>query len=169
MGDLPIPDNRPVFLLVLGVHIVAGLWCVVAGALTASARKRPGRHPRCGRLYVVGVVVVVVSLSVLAILQWPQAVHLLVIGLVTLAAALVGVGARRRRRSGWLRVHAVGMTVSYIGLSTGFLVDNGPLLPVWRELPHALYWTLPTIVGVPLLVRALARYRRTASAPAVRA
>jgi hypothetical protein len=31
------------------------------------------------------------------------------------------------------------MSLSYVGLLTGFLVDNGPLLPVWRELPHVLH------------------------------
>lgn len=54
------------------------------------------------------------------------------------------------------------MTVSYIGLWTGFLIDNGPLPAVWRELPHVLYWTLPLIVAVPLLVRTLSWYRSTA-------
>ena len=54
------------------------------------------------------------------------------------------------------------MAGSYVGLLTGFLVDNGPLLPGWRELPHALHATLPAIVGVPLLVRALVRYHRRA-------
>ena len=165
VGGLPIPDERPVFLLVLGIHVAAGLWCVATGALAASANKRPGRHPHCGRLYVGGLVVLVASLSVLSILRWPQTVHLLVIGLVSMAAAMVGVSARRRRPSGWLRVHAAGMAVSYIGLLTGFLVDNGPLLPVWRELPHLLHWTLPTIIGVPLLVRALIRFRRKAPLP----
>jgi hypothetical protein len=167
VGGLPIPDGRPVFLAVLGLHIAAGLWCVVTGALTAAAGKRPGRHPTCGRMYVGGLVVLVVSLSVLSILRWPQTVHLLVVGLVSMGAAAVAVAARRRHGSGWLPVHAVGMAVSYVGLLTGFLVDNGPLLPVWRELPHLLHWTLPTIIGAPLLARALIRYRRRATAPAV--
>jgi hypothetical protein len=37
VGGLPIPDGRPVFLLVPGIHVAAGLWCVVTGALAASA------------------------------------------------------------------------------------------------------------------------------------
>jgi hypothetical protein len=50
VGELPIPDDRPVVLAVPGIHAVAGLWCVVTGAPAAAARKRPGRHPRTGRL-----------------------------------------------------------------------------------------------------------------------
>jgi hypothetical protein len=166
VGGLPLPDDHPLFLVVLGLHIAAGLWCVVTGALAATANKRPGRHPNCGRLYVGGLAVLLVSLSVLSIMRWPQTVHLLVIGLVSMGAATVGVAARRRRSPSWLPVHAVGMATSYVGLLTGFLVDNGPLLPGWRELPHLLHWTLPTIIGVPLLIRALLRYRRKAITPA---
>jgi hypothetical protein len=165
LGGLPIPDDRPLFLVVLGVHVAAGLWCVAAGALAATVGKRPGRHPRAGRLYFGGLIVLVVSLTVLSILRWPQTLHLLVIGLAAMGAAAVGVVARRRAGSGWLAVHAVGMATSYIGLLTGFLVDNGPLLPVWREVPHLLHWTLPTAVGGPLLARALLRRRRRAVVP----
>jgi hypothetical protein len=168
IGGLPIPDDRPVFLAFLGVHIVAGLWCVVTGALAASAGKRRGRHPRAGRLDLGGLFVLLGSLTVLSILRWPATVHLLVIGLVSTAAATVGFLARRRRWHRWLPLHAVGMSLSYVGLLTGFLVDNGPLLPVWRQLPHVLHWTLPTLIGVPLLVRALARYRHRAPMAPVR-
>ena len=29
VGGLPIPDDRPVFLAFLGIHVAAALWCVV--------------------------------------------------------------------------------------------------------------------------------------------
>lgn len=90
-------------------------------------------------------------------LRWPHSVHLLGIGAVSFAAATVGVVARRRRCSHWVFVHGTAMAASYTGLWTGFLVDNGPLLPVWRELPHQMHWAVPTIVGLPLLLLALAR------------
>ena len=51
------PGRPPVILPFLGVNIVAALWCVVTGALAASAGKRRGRHPRAGRLYLGGLVV----------------------------------------------------------------------------------------------------------------
>ena len=44
---LPIPDAGPVFATVLVIHILSGLTAVIAGALAATARKRPGRHPAC--------------------------------------------------------------------------------------------------------------------------
>lgn len=169
IGGLPIPDGRPVFLAFLGVHIAAGLWCVVTGAAAALARKCRGRHPRLGDWYVGGFGVLLGSLSVLAVLRWPETVHLLVIGLVSTSAAGVGLWARRRRPPRWVAVHGTSMAVSYIGLLTGFLVDNGPLLPGWRELPHGLYWVLPALVGAPLLVRALARYQHVPTPPAARA
>jgi hypothetical protein len=52
---------------------------------------------------------------------------------------------------------------AYIALFTGFYVDNGPHLPVWDRLPSLAYWTLPSLVGVPLILRALARRRQQQS------
>jgi hypothetical protein len=48
---LPIPDAGPTFAAALGLHILSGLTAVIAGALAATSRKRPGRHPRAGRVY----------------------------------------------------------------------------------------------------------------------
>jgi hypothetical protein len=38
---------------------------------------------------------------------------------------------------------------------TAFYVDNGKFLPLWKELPAIVYWTLPSVIGLPLLARAL--------------
>jgi hypothetical protein len=40
-------------------------------------------------------------------------------------------------------------------LLTAFYVDNGKQLPLWRNLPHWTYWTLPALVGLPIVVWAL--------------
>ncbi|MCS7484764.1 DUF2306 domain-containing protein [Umezawaea endophytica] len=157
IGGIPIPDNRPVFLAVLGVHVVAGTAAVIAGAAAALFRKRRGPHPRAGRIYFLSLVVVFVSLTTLSVLRWPANTHLLVIGTIAFAAGAIGLWARRRGRRNWPRVHGTFMGVSYIGLLTGFYVDNGPNLPLWRELPPASFWVLPTIIGVPVLVLALRR------------
>jgi hypothetical protein len=48
--------------------------------------------------------------------------------------------------------------VSYILMITAFYVDNGPNLPLWRELPHIAFWILPALVGVPILLNAFVRH-----------
>jgi hypothetical protein len=54
---------------------------------------------------------------------------------------------------------------SYIALLTGFYVDNGPFLPLWNRLPHLSYWLLPSLIGVPLIRRALRRFRAGGRTP----
>ena len=85
--------------------------------------------------------------------------HLLVIGTVAFGTGTLGYLARRHRRPGWLRVHIPAMGGAYIALFTGFYVDNGPHLPLWDQLPGLAYWLAPSLVGVPLILRALARRR----------
>ena len=46
----------------------------------------------------------------------------------------------------------------YILMITAFYVDNGPNLPLWRELPPLAFWTLPTLIGAPILINALLRH-----------
>jgi len=48
--------------------------------------------------------------------------------------------------------------VSYILMITAFYVDNGPNLPLWRELPPLAFWTLPTLIGAPILINAFFRH-----------
>jgi hypothetical protein len=172
---LVVPDAGAVFLGALAVHVVAGSTCVVAGAVAATARKRRGRHPVAGRVYLWGLGVVFVTATVMAVIRWREDRHLFAIATVALSLALWGWRSRRRARRGWERGHAWGMGGSYIALLTGFYVDNGPQLPVWDRLPHWMYWVLPGAVGVPLVLWALRRFRsgitsrpRAAAAPGVR-
>lgn len=51
-----------------------------------------------------------------------------------------------------------GMGISYILMLTAFYVDNGPNLPLWRELPPIAFWILPTLIGAPILLHALLRH-----------
>jgi hypothetical protein len=156
---LEIPDAGRLFLVALGVHVLAGLVCVVAGALAATARKRPGRHPGAGRVYLWGIGVVFATATVLAVIRWREDRHLFAIAVVAFGLAMFGWRARRRRRPGWPRWHATGMGGSYIALLTGFYVDNGPQLPLWDRLPHWTYWVIPAAIGVPLIWWALRRFR----------
>lgn len=97
-------------------------------------------------------------MAALSILRWPANNHLFVLGIVSFGAAGVGRMARRRAGPGWLRVHMAGMAISYVLLLTAFYVDNGPHLPLWRSLPRLAHWLLPSLVGVPILLWALARH-----------
>jgi hypothetical protein len=47
------------------------------------------------------------------------------------------------------------MGLSYILLLVAFYVDNGKQLPLWKDLPHFMYWLIRIAVGIPLIVRAL--------------
>jgi hypothetical protein len=156
---LQVPDAGPAFFAALAVHILAGLTGVVAGLLAATARKRPGRHPRSGRVYLWAIGAVFATATVMALIRWPEDAHLFAIAVVAAGLALSGWRARRRRRPGWVHWHAIGMGGSYVALFTGFYVDNGPHLPGWRLLPHWMLWVLPATVGAPLIWRALRRYR----------
>ena len=163
---LPIPDEGALFNMALACHIAAGLTCVVTGALAATAPKRPGRHTVSGRIFFWSLAVVFASSTTMAALRFTQDWHLLVIGWIAFGAGSLGYLARRRRRPGWLRVHIPAMGGAYIALFTGFYVDNGPNLPVWDRLPDLAYWTVPSLVGVPLILRALARRRLLRMRPA---
>jgi hypothetical protein len=103
-----VPDDWPVFLTTLAVHVAAGLICVVAGALAASAAKRPGRHPRAGTVYVWGLAVMFATATVLAGLRWRQDRHLFLIACVAFGLGATGWIARRRRWHRWMLIHGSG-------------------------------------------------------------
>ena len=169
-GGLIPPGGSTVFHFLLAIHIPAGLTCVVTGALAALSPKRHGRHPRFGTVYYWALSVVFVTAAALAALRWPQDAYLLVLGTLSFGAASIGRTARRHHRHwqrwqrwmGWVGPHITGMSISYILLLIAFYLDNGKNLPLWRDLPHLTYWLLPAAIGIPLVVRALLRYRSLA-------
>jgi len=165
---LPIPDAGPVFASALTVHIVAGLTAVTAGALAATATKRPGRHPKAGRTYLIALGSVFATATIMSVIRWREDAHLFAIACVAAGLGLFGWRARRRQRPGWPTRHAIGMGGSYIALLTGFYVDNGPFLPLWNRLPHVSYWLLPSLIGVPLIWSALRRFRMKSPLPKTR-
>jgi hypothetical protein len=163
--SLAVPANGVVFTAALAFHIASGLTCVVTGALAATASKRPGRHTVAGRIYIWSLTVVFVSATAMALMRLAEDWHLLLIAVVAFTFGSLGYLARRRRWRGWLRVHLLGMSGSYIALLTGFYVDNGPNLPLWNRLPAVAFWLLPSLVGVPLALRAMARRRLSVFRP----
>lgn len=162
---IDVPDTRTIFLAVLAVHVLAGMTAVVAGATAALVGKRPGRHPWAGRVYLPALGIVFVTALLMAILRWPHNTHLLVLGALAFGLGLGGLAVRRRGAPGWAPWHLSGMGGSYIVLLTGFYVDNGRQLPVWKLLPSWAYWVVPAAVGLPIIVRAIRKYR---DMPAVR-
>lgn len=164
LADLAIPlvgeRPPPLFLALLSFHVAAGLTCVVAGAGAALSRKRPGRHPMFGKTYLSSLAVVFISSTGMSLLRWSQDAPLFVLGALAFAAGLVGYSARKIRWEGWPAYHITGMGVSYIVLLTAFYVDNGSKLPLWNRLPNIAFWTVPALIGLPLIVRALRRHAR---------
>ncbi|GAA0391462.1 hypothetical protein GCM10009530_48440 [Microbispora corallina] len=156
IAGTPIPDAGPVFLTALAVHVTAGITCVICGALAALTGKGGPPHRRFGRVYLWGLVVVYVTLTVMSVIRWRENAHLFVIGTLAIVTALTGYANRQRRPE----VHILGMGTSYVLLLTGFYVDNGPHLPLWDRLPAIAYWLLPALIGFPLMARAVARRRQ---------
>jgi hypothetical protein len=168
VGGIPLPSDTPLFLTFVALHVAAGLTCVIAGAVAMLSRKQPGRHPLAGSVYYWALACVFVTMTVLAISRWAEDYDLFALGALSFFAATIGRRARRRRWRAWARVHLTGMGASYILLITAFYVDNGPNLPLWRELPEIAFWILPSLVGAPILLNAFFRHplaRQSAFAP----
>jgi lipopolysaccharide export LptBFGC system permease protein LptF len=90
-------------------------------------------------------------------MRWPQNLPLAILGVLAFAAASFG-RTMRRRRPPRLRLHIAGMASSYILMPTAFYVDNGKNLPLWKLLPPIAYCLLPSLVGAPLTLWAMARH-----------
>jgi hypothetical protein len=141
-------------------HVLAGMTCVVSGAIAMLSKKRRGRHPRFGDIYYWWLVVVFITASGMSVLRWSEDAYLFVLGALSFGSASMGYLARTRQWRGWTSFHVVGMGMSYIILLTAFYVDNGPRLPLYDRLPVIVFWTVPALIGLPLLKRGLAHHTR---------
>jgi hypothetical protein len=155
---LPIPDAGPVFAMALVIHILSGLTAVIAGALAATARKRPGRHPRTGRVYLWALGGVFATAMI-----WRSSAgtktptyspspwsRLASACTATAPADATAPGGQPTTPSAW---------AAPILPCSPFYVDNGPFPPLWDRLPHITYWLLPSLVGIPLVWLALRRFQ----------
>ncbi|HEV2098593.1 MAG TPA: hypothetical protein VGR45_06655 [Stellaceae bacterium] len=158
VAGIEVPSTSPIFLTVVGLHVLMGLTCVVAGAVAMLIPKRQGPHPTFGTMYFWCLLVVFGSATWLSVFRWAQDYPLFILGTLSFAAALIGRTFRRRRWPGWIRVHITGMGASYILLLTAFYVDNGKSLPLWKELPPIAFWLIPSAVGIPIVLNALLRH-----------
>lgn len=163
VAGIQVPSTSPIFLAIVGLHILLGLACVLTGAVAILSPKRHGRHPNFGTIYfwcLSGAVALAAGLSVA---RWSRDYPLFLLGISSFAAAFIGRTARRQHWAGWVRWHISGMGISYVALLTAFYVDNGKSLPLWKQLPAISYWLLPTAIGGPLIGRALLRNRSSAA------
>ena len=158
---IPIPDEGPVFLVTVLVHIAAGIVSVASGIVAMLSRKGGRVHILFGRIYVGGIAALFVTMVILAAIRWPHDNHLAVLGLIAFVATLLGF--INRRRHGADRWHILAMGVSYVVMLTAFYVDNGPFLPLWELLPRWMLWVIPSIVGAHLIARAIIRRTRPRS------
>jgi hypothetical protein len=158
IAGIPLPSDAPLFLALIALHIAAGLTAVIAGAIAMLSQKRAGSHPQAGTVYYWCLAILFVTMSALAFSRWSEDYHLFILGLLSLVAATIGRTARRKLWSSWPRTHMTGMAASYILMITAFYVDNGPNLPLWRELPRIAFWILPSVVGMPMLLNAFFRH-----------
>jgi hypothetical protein len=152
--------ERPSLLFgsLLVPHVLAGMTCVVSGAVAMLSKKGKGRHPRSGDIYYWGLLIVFTTASGMAVLRWSDDAYLFVLGALSFGAASIGYLARKRRWRGWTTFHIVGMSLSYIVLLTAFYADNGPRLPLYDRLPVIVFWTVPSLVGLPVMARALGHH-----------
>ena len=138
----------------LAVHLPAGVIAVISGAGAMLSDKGSSTHRRRGRLYLGALAVVCLSGAGLVATRWPRFPHLLALGV--LAASLAAAGYATRRRPAPF-AHLAAMGGSYIAMLTAFYVDNGPKLPLWNLLPPISFWFLPSVFGIPIIVRAVRR------------
>jgi hypothetical protein len=151
-----VPSSDPLFLSIVGVHVLFGLACVISGMLAMFAAKGRGRHSRFGTIYFWCMSGLFLTMAFLAFIRWADDYVLFLLG--ALAFGLVSLGRLAVIRRWGLRFHASLMGTSYIVMLTAFYVDNGKNLPIWKDMPPAAYWTIPALVGVPLILWALARH-----------
>jgi len=164
VAGIEIPSTDPLFLtVVIAIHIPLGLACVAAGPIAMFSKKGRGRHSTFGKTYFWCLLALFVSATLLSLMRWAENYHLFVLGAMSFASAWFGRTALRQRWAYWARLHIVGMGLSYVLMLIAFYVDNGKQLPLWKDLPHFLYWLLPLAVGTPLIVRALVWHPLAAS------
>ena len=153
-----IPSDNLVFLVILSIHVLAGMTCAFFGLLAMFADKKRGRHTRYGKIYYVSIWVVFLTAAIISTIRFNEDFHLLVVGSVAFLSAFIARMAMKRKWVKWTIVHITGMGISYIFLLTAFYVDNGKFLPIWKNFSSLVYWLLPAVVGIPIIIRTLLRH-----------
>src|SRR6516225_9272300 len=85
---IPIPSTNPVFLAIIGVHVLFGLASVITGGAAMLSQKGRGRHSDFGTIYFWCLFGVFVSMSALSFMRWAENYHLFILGALSFASAL---------------------------------------------------------------------------------
>lgn len=149
-----------VHTILLAAHITAGTVGLLLGPLALAVPKRAGWHPLLGVAYQGAVAVLAATALGLVALAPGRLWWLGLIAVATEVAALAGWQARRRHAPGWVGRHIRFMCSSYVSFLTAALVVN------WAS---PLAWVLPTLIGTPLINRAVRRAAPSRSLPGRRA
>ena len=157
IAGVAIPSTSPLFLSVVGLHVLLGLACTIAGLVAMLSKKGRGRHSSFGTIYYRCLLAVFLTAAGLSVARWSEDYHLFILGALSFAAAHFGRSALRTRWP-WPQLHVIGMGASYILLLTAFYVDNGKNLPLWRELPQIAFWLLPGAIGAPIILYVLRKH-----------
>lgn len=152
---IPIPSDSPLFLSIVGIHVLFGSAAVIAGAAAMLSPKGRGRHSNFGTIYFWCLCGLFVTMSTLALMRWQEDYDLFILGALSFGTAGLGRTILRQRWRQWPRLHLTCMSASYVLMLTAFYVDNGKNLPLWRELPQIAFWILPALLAAPLVGYAL--------------
>jgi len=152
---IPIPSASPLFLTIVGIHVLFGLAAIVTGATAMLLHKARGSHSNFGIAYFWCLCGVFVSMTALALSRWQEDYDLFILGALSFGAAWLGRTALLQRWRQWPRWHLASMGASFILMLTAFYVDNGKNLPLWRNLPQIAFWFLPTVIGTPIILYVL--------------
>jgi len=156
-----IPDNSPLFLSLIGIHVLAALLCVISAILAMFSRKTNKRHSLFGAYYFWCLLVVFISSVLVSIIRWPLDNQLLILGTFSFGFAFTGRLAQRNKWKFRMRWHLISMNMSFIILLTAFYVDNGKNIPVWKLLPAIYFWLIPGFIGIPVMAYVLLHHPLT--------
>jgi hypothetical protein len=124
VGGIGMLFKSSAFFPMLGVHILAGLVCVVTGIVAIASGRRGRLHPICGTIYHWSLAVVVISAGFLAAARWIDDRVLFALGVISFVASSLGRTPRTRRWQAWAGIHIISMGCSFIVMLTAFCVEE---------------------------------------------
>lgn len=124
VGGIGMLFKSSAFFPMLGVHILAGLVCVVTGIVAIASGRRGRLHPICGTIYHWSLAVLVISAGFLAAARWIDDRVLFALGVISFVASSLGRTPRTRRWQAWAGIHIISIGCSFIVMLTAFCVEE---------------------------------------------